>query len=147
MNCSKNKYNFQGHGTVCSVLNLVNNNSSPYMLASGSIDGKIKVWDIRSKANIGNGIKGHMAEIKSLCLSPDCHYLLSGADDKICKVWDLRMNKLLTEISAPNQGVITACEFSPFRKAFVFGTTDKTIKYWDIEDNELVINSINIIYY
>lgn len=138
MNSSKNKFNFQGHGTVCSVLNLVNSNSSPHMLASGAIDGKIKIWDIRSKANIGNGIKGHMAEIKTLCLSPDCNYLLSGADDKVCKVWDLRMSKTITEITEKSQGVITASEFSPTRKAFVFGSTDKTIKYWDMDENDLV---------
>ncbi len=142
MNSAKNKFNLQGHGTVVSCLNLLCKSDTPTLLASGSIDGKIKIWDIRSKANVGNGIKGHMAEIKTLCISPDSSMLLSGADDKVCKIWDLRMNKVLTELTGQNQGVITSCEFNPNRRAFVYGSTDKTIKYWNLEESELVMKLI-----
>lgn len=138
LNTAKAKFSLQGHGTICSAINLINYESNPFLLASGSIDGKIKLWDLKSRNNISNGIKGHLAEIKTLCISPDCQYLLSGANDKILKVWDLRQNKLFYEISGLNQGIITSSEFCPTRKAFVFGSTDKTIRYWDLDENEQV---------
>ncbi len=117
-------------------LSKVNNN--PYILASGSIDGKVKIWDMRNYKNGCINLKGHFEAIKSISISPDCNYVATGSEDKLVRLWDVRQNKLLKEFSILDQGVVNCVEFNPHSITLAYGCNDRTLKHWDLERYDLI---------
>jgi WD40 repeat protein len=79
------------------------------MLASGSYDPSIRIWDVRSgeqKLNLGD----HPGHVKSLAFSGDGRLLVStGADG--ARVWNLPSGSLRTMI--PTTRGVVAAVFSP----------------------------------
>ncbi|EGG12921.1 uncharacterized protein MELLADRAFT_41592 [Melampsora larici-populina 98AG31] len=58
-----------------------------YALASGSADGCVRMWDMRT-GQAHRTLVGHTGPIR--CLQFDEMHLISGSVDKTIKVWDLR---------------------------------------------------------
>ncbi|NEP88255.1 MAG: hypothetical protein F6K18_16245 [Okeania sp. SIO2C2] len=56
------------------------------MLASGSNDCTIKVWNL-STGTLITTLTGHTGIITTLAFSPDNQTLASGSDDKTIKIW------------------------------------------------------------
>lgn len=162
-NNSRVKYNLSAHSAQITVLKLSSNvtfnikidlliKDTKYtndpenienFLASGSIDGKIKFWDVRIKNSCILNIKGHTLKVNDLDISPDMNYLVSGSDDKIVKIWDLRMNgNLLKEIKNNNQGFIECVNFHPFQSLIYYGSSDKTVRCCDIDTFQIMYQSL-----
>ena len=76
----KIKVNLQGHSTIITSMTIYRRNETPCALASASADGKINLWDLKTKSATTN-FKGHFSEIHALTFSPDFTYLASGAND------------------------------------------------------------------
>ena len=57
------------------------------LLASGSGDGTIKLWDPASGA-LKHTLKGHIDAVQSVAFAPNSQLLASGSDDKTIKLWD-----------------------------------------------------------
>jgi katanin p80 WD40 repeat-containing subunit B1 len=55
------------------------------LLASGSLDCNVKVWDIRAKACVQT-MKGHTTGVVKLAISPDSRWLASGSENGELKV-------------------------------------------------------------
>ncbi|MYK53015.1 MAG: hypothetical protein F4032_14720, partial [Gemmatimonadetes bacterium] len=58
------------------------------ILASGSSDRVVKIWDVATKKNIAT-LKGHTNRVFSLAFSPDGTTLVSGSEDRTVKLWDM----------------------------------------------------------
>ena len=68
------------------------------MLASGSADRMIKVWDVKTGALIKT-LEGHTHHVTSIDWNASGRQLASSAADGIVKVWDLRTAKATRTIS------------------------------------------------
>ncbi len=84
------------------------------MLASGSLDSTIKLWDIKTLKLIAV-LKGHTYSVHSVSFSPDGSKLASGSDDPSIKVWDLSYlyneNSIDSQILASKEKFkLTLCE-------------------------------------
>jgi WD40 repeat protein len=135
---SKIKNNLIGHSTVITALHLAKVNEQPYILVSGALDGKIKIWDLRNKPGNCINLKGHMECIRSLSVSPDNNYIASGSEDSLVRLWDIRQNKLLKEFSLPDQTGVNCVEFNPHSITLAYGSNDRTVKHWDLERYDLI---------
>lgn len=59
------------------------------ILATGTQDNLIRVWDIKSQKNVAT-FQGHHASITDLRFSENGYYLATVAADNVLKLWDLR---------------------------------------------------------
>ena len=101
------------------------------ILASGSDDYRVKLWDIESKSEIAN-LSGHNSYVRSVAFSSDGKYLASGSNDYKVKLWDIESKSEIKTLSGHSNYVYSVA-FSPDGKILAFGSGDKIIKLWDIE--------------
>ena len=60
-----------------------------FRLASGSEDGKIRIWDLTKRKAIAN-LDSHVSVVRGLDYSVDGNILISGSRDKTVTIWDAR---------------------------------------------------------
>ena len=58
------------------------------ILASGSVDHTIKLWDVAT-GTLLRTLSGHTSFVESVAFSPDGKILASGSYDKTIKLWDV----------------------------------------------------------
>jgi WD40 repeat protein len=76
------------------------------MIASGSGDGTIRLWNPQGQLQ-GEPLRGHQAAVRSLAFSPDGERLASGSQDKTVRLWDVRS---LPEPQNWQTGLQVACD-------------------------------------
>ncbi|KAF8869684.1 hypothetical protein CPB85DRAFT_1446702 [Mucidula mucida] len=102
------------------------------LLAVGSRDGLIRIWDTKSRMESGK-LEAHSGYVRSVGFSPDSKLLVSGSDDGTVKVWDVATCKL-RETFVGHDDWVRSVAFAPDGKRIVSGGDDKTVRVWDIED-------------
>lgn len=104
------------------------------MLASGSDDKTVILWDIEKKKQIIT-LKGHKGKITAIAFSENGKTLATGDEVKEIRIWDLDKYKLRTTITDLNDSVMSLA-FSQFTTpeygmCVVSGTADGVIQFWD----------------
>ncbi len=105
-------------------------------LASGSWDGKIRLWNPQTLRHETTLI-GHSDEIRSIVFSPDGQTLASGSWDRTVRLWDTNTGELKTTLSGYNVHHITSVAFSPDGQTLAGGTASSPIHLWDTSTGEL----------
>src|SRR5215472_7938314 len=59
------------------------------ILATGSRDRTVRLWDVATHRQIGNPIAGHAGEIYSVAFSPDGTTVATGSEDHTVRLWDV----------------------------------------------------------
>lgn len=77
-----------------------------YALASGSGDGGVRMWDMRT-GQAHRTLLGHTAPVT--CLQFDEHHVISGSLDKSIRIWDLRTGSISDTIRYDHP--VTALQF------------------------------------
>ena len=102
------------------------------ILASGSWDNTIKLWDAATQTNVST-LEGHTTGISSVAFSPDGSILASGSWDNTVKLWDVATQTNVGTLEGHTSGV-TSVAFSPDGTTLASGGADGdiTVKLWDI---------------
>lgn len=104
------------------------------ILASGSDDRTIKLWDVRT----GECLKtfwGHTDWVQAIAFSPDGQTLVSGSCDNTIKLWDLRSGECLQTLTEHTHRVKSVA-FHPAGTQLASGSGDHQIKIWDAQLGE-----------
>ena len=100
------------------------------VLASGSVDHTIKLWDVGSRREIAT-LKGHSSDVYSVSFSPDGKVLASGSRDNTIKLWDMDSRREIATLKGHSNTVVSV-SFSPDGQVLASGSVDHTIKLWDV---------------
>jgi len=108
--------------------------SSPsnHMMASGSKDKTVLLWDTRAKAKIGTPLVGHAEAVTSVAFSPSGGTLASASSDKTVRLWDIRVGRCISQLSGFTEKV-TAASFSPDGRYIAAASDDRTIRRWNAQ--------------
>jgi WD40 repeat protein len=106
------------------------------MLASGSLDGTVRVWDLHSSTPRSKVLSGHSDAVWSVAFSPDGTIVASGGQDRTVRLWLAATGKPLGSPLAGRARVMSVA-FSPDGKTVASGGDDSTISMWDVETGGL----------
>jgi WD40 repeat protein len=119
------------------------------ILASGSDDQTIKLWNLNSGECLGT-LWGHGSWVHAVSFSPDGRSLASGGRDRTIKLWDWRTGECLQTLEghihrvksvayapiARVSGVLASpglSETGELKGIVASGSDDQTVKLWDVK--------------
>lgn len=117
---------------MTSAPNLISIAFSPdgAVLAGGSRQGLVTLWDLKTKQEIGK-VKGHQKSITSLVFSPDGQFLISSSGDCMLKLWDFPSLQHVCTFAGHTHRICAAA-LSLDGKRLVSSSTDRTICFWTV---------------
>jgi WD40 repeat protein len=97
-------------------------------LATGCGDGSIDLWDA-SRFSMYLRLKGHVAKIEGIDISPDDETLASASRDGTVRLWNLRNGQLL-QVLRGHAGRVWSASFSPDGSMLATVGQDGKIRIW-----------------
>src|SRR6266699_3539789 len=98
------------------------------LLASGSADGSVKLWDVESGAVLWSG--EHTSTTSWLAFAPDGGLLASGGFDATVRLWDPQLGTLLEAL--PHPGPVYRLAWSHDGHLLATGDGAGTLRLWEI---------------
>lgn len=112
-----------------------NEKTSLFRLASGSEDGRIRIWDLAKRKAISN-LDSHVSVVRGLHFSPNQNLLLSASRDKTVILWDATNWKIQKVV--PILEGIEAAGYIADGTIFYTGGENGRLRLWDTRSgNEL----------
>ncbi|MFC4014221.1 protein kinase [Nonomuraea purpurea] len=107
------------------------------ILATGSSDDTVRLWDVATRALLGPPLTGHTDGVSAVAFSPDGKLLATGSYDDTVRLWDVATN---TTIGRPltvhtndvdSVASISAVAFSPDGRLLA-ADDDDDVRLWDV---------------
>jgi len=124
-------HTFAGHSGWLAQIRSVDVARQGNLLATGSDDAKIKLWDLHT-GNLSFELAGHQEAIRAVAINASHKLLASGSDDGKIKIWNLKTGQLVSTFSRHAKAVTTVA-FSPNSDCLVSGSDDKTVRIWNLQ--------------
>lgn len=111
------------------------------LLASGSADGKICIWQAKD-GTLYRTLEQHTAAVFAVAFDPsvtDGRLLASGSRDRTAKIWDTATGEVLHELSGHTDEILSVA-YQPSGNYLVTGAWDHTVRIWSTtEGTELAV--------
>ncbi|MFG3552596.1 WD40 repeat domain-containing protein [Streptomyces sp. NPDC047725] len=100
------------------------------LLAAGSHDGTVRLWDTTTRTPLGQPLTGHNGLVYTVAFSPDGSLLATGSHDGTVRLWDTT-TRTVGQTLTDNLGPVTSVAFSPDGSLLATGSHDGTLRLWD----------------
>jgi WD40 repeat protein/nucleoside phosphorylase len=121
----------QAHGGRVSSVAFTSDGAT---LASGSGDGAVRLWDVKSGKCIAT-LKAHSDRVNSVAFSSDDTVLASGSDDYTVKLWDVKSGKCTATLKEHKDRVASVA-FARDEMLLASGDGNGIVKLWDVKGGE-----------
>jgi len=101
------------------------------LIASGSSDRTIRLWDMETGA-CREIVSGHKNSVFCIAFSPQGDQLASGSSDRAVRLWDVKTGKCLSIFNG-HDGWVECVVFSPQGNTIASASDDQTVILWDLE--------------
>jgi WD40 repeat protein/DNA-binding SARP family transcriptional activator len=108
--------------------------ASKQILASGSRDRTVKLWDLGT-GNLLKTLQGEQDLIWCTAWKPNEPLLAVGSSDSTIRLWDVETTRCLQTLSG-HEGWVVSLAWSPDGKMVASSSQDRTIKLWDVQSGE-----------
>ncbi|MBW4678785.1 MAG: serine/threonine protein kinase [Microcoleus vaginatus WJT46-NPBG5] len=121
-----------GHSDAVGVVTF---NSDSTILASGSKDKTIKLWDVAA-GKLNRTLEGDSSAVWAMAFSPDSTQLATGSFFWRVLLWNLNSGELIRTVE--HDAAVWTVAISPNGKTLVSGSEDKKIKVWNLETGKRI---------
>mmetsp|Transcript_18742 Transcript_18742/g.30815 ORF Transcript_18742/g.30815 Transcript_18742/m.30815 type:complete len:340 (-) Transcript_18742:702-1721(-) len=118
-----------GHGGEIFTLRFSPNGK---VLASGSFDKCIFLWNVQSECKNFSVLKGHSSAVLELKWSTDGSTIFSASADKTVGVWDPEIGRRIKKLTDHGSYVNSCCPARRGPPVLVSGSDDNTARTWDL---------------
>eukprot|EP01038_Epipyxis_sp_PR26KG_P009821 gene9821-13214_t len=122
------------------AVNSVSFSPNGLLIASGSEDGCVRVWEGRT-GELLSVMKGHSGAVSSVAFSPNDTLIVSGGSDPFALVWDTHTGEQIMKLDGIHQSPITTVGFSPDGMYIGTGSTDSHLVIWHTASDSVKVCS------
>ena len=127
-------------GHTKGVLSVAFHSSAP-LLATGSEDGIVKLWDTNSQKCLAT-LVGHHRQVESVAFHPTADILMSGSSDNDVKLWDTNTYMCLSTTNVHRYGV-SCVAFHPSKPFIVTSGKMDFPKLWQLSPDYTRLTLMN----
>jgi len=130
---------------ICEITTLVGHthevrsvafSSQNSLLASGSFDKTVRLWDIFEQKELLI-LNGHTGYVRAVAFSPNGLLLASGSTDHTIKLWEVPTGHLLNTLEHHTEPIY-GLAFSPDGSLLASASFDMSVKLWAIPSTNLI---------
>jgi len=103
-------------------------------LATGSVDGTARIWDIATEQQLM--VLGHGDYVNAVQFDSSGQFIATGSSDKNGRVWDVVSGGELLRVK--HEESVSAVNFSPDSRILATSSWDKTVRVWLIQPDDLI---------
>lgn len=118
-----------------SIIYSLSFNGTGDVIASGSADGTIQLWDVATSAPIGQPLSGDQNVVMALDSAHRGPLLASGSADGKVRLWDMATRALVGIPISAHRGWVHDVAFSPQDDRIVSGGADGKVRLWPVIQN------------
>lgn len=107
------------------------------MLASGSYDEAVFIWDVRT-GTVMRSLPAHSDPVAGIDMVRDGTLLVSGALDGLIRIWDTGTGQCLRTLVHEDNPPVTAVKFSPNGKFVLAWTLDDCVRLWNYVEGRCI---------
>ena len=101
-------------------------------LASGCLDGSVRIWDLRRADSEPLQLTGFTLGVLSVVFSPTKLKVAAAGEDGTIRLWDLERPAVPPTVLGGRQGRIWALAFKPDGRTLASGGDEPGIRIWDL---------------
>lgn len=101
------------------------------LLASGSVNGRVRIWDAINGKQIME-IQKHDSPVTTICFSRDGKWLVSGSERGGIRVWDVN-NQQDHPFKGSHRSSVVQAGFDPSGQRLLTASKDHTAVIWELE--------------